>query len=248
MLRSVFNTSKINGVKTSGRFFHTTIKPQTFNLQLETEIRDTIAALPPVSKLYKNADGTSRDPSDSELKLLSKLTTLTTGRKISLFEGLTLKKEYGDLYIENQENLESLVPSYENGASGKIVDKIPYEDPSTGEVKWQVVREDAKEGWEKIMYFGFVPSMFLMLGIILFKPEGGIREWADKELQLRAQEEHFKGDTQKAWDSLSDSGLSAAEKKKRDEVVVERILSGEYDRLAGLKINAQKLPIEEAKQ
>lgn len=251
MFRSIINTSsKINAVRgvSGSRFFHSSIKASKFNLQLEQDIRNTINALPPVSKLYQNADGTPRDPSHEELKLLSKLTELTQTRKVGVFEALTLNKENTDLFLDNQNELEKLVPSYENGASGKIIDKIPYEDTATGEVKWKVVREDQKEGWEKIMYFGFVPAMFLTLAIVLFKPDGGVQEWAEKELRLRAQEKHFDGDSAKAFESLKDNGKSAAEKKARDEIIVERILSGEYDRLAGLKLNAPKLPILEAEQ
>lgn len=229
-------------LRSTTRLFHTTGKALKFDLQAEQEIRETINSLPAVNKLYQNTDGTPRTPSDDELKLLSKLTKLGADRKLSILESLTLKKEYESLYLDNQQDLENLIPSYENGASSKIIDKIPYEDATTGTIKWKVVRENQKEGWEKLMYYGFVPSVFLCLAIMLFKPEDGIQDWAEKELRLRAQEK-YEGSTENAIASLKDEGKTDAEKKKRDEIIVERILSGEYDRLAGLKLNTPKLPI-----
>lgn len=208
---------------------------------VEKEIRSTINALPLALKLYQNPDGTPRDPTDDELKLLSKLGDLSSKRKLSLIESFTLAKDNADLYLDNQTDLENLVPSYANGASGKIVDKVPYEDG--GLIKWRVIRDNDKEGWEKVMYFGFVPAMFLTLGIVLFKPDDGIQQWAETELKLRAQEK-YEGSEEKAIESLKNN-ISPEERKKRDEIIVERILSGEYDRLAGLKLKAPKLPISE---
>lgn len=197
------------------RQFHTTARALKFDLALETQIRDTIARLPAPSKLYKNEDGLHREPSESELKTLALLVSLASQRKVSLLQALTLSSEHSELARSNQNLLEELIPSYANGAPGKIVDKIPYEE--NGEIKWKFVREGQKEGWEKIMYFSFVPACFLMLGIMMFKPDDGINAWADKELELRVKED-----------------LESQGAEKKDSIILERILAGEYDRLAGL--------------
>lgn len=64
-------------------------------------------------------------------------------------------------------------------------------------------------------------------------------EWAEKELRLRAMEEYFHGDTEKAKEFLSNEGKSEREVRDRDDLVVARILAGDYDKLSELK---KKLP------
>ena len=53
-------------------------------------------------------------------------------------------------------------------------------------------------------------------------------------------EDYFHGDTAKAKEFLSNEGKSK-EIQDRDDLVVARILAGDYDKLAELKRNYQKI-------
>lgn len=232
MLRSISRGSVI------ARGFHSTKAIPAFKRIVEEDIRYYIDSLPPASKLYQNPDGTPREPSDLELHKLAHLSVLNEKRKLTLWDYLFLSEDNAKLYADNYTDIQNLLPNAENGASGNIIDKIPYED-GDGNVKWRVVREVEKEGWEDLTRWGLIPAYLLFVAVYLFKDDEGINEWAYEELKLRALEE-LEG-TEAAKETLSDENKTPEEIKKRDELIMERILSGEYDKLAGLKINAQKL-------
>lgn len=220
------------------RGFHFTRAAPVFKKVAEEDIRYLIDSLPPASKLYQNPDGTPREPTDLELHKLAHLSVLSEKRKLSLWDYLFLSEDNAKLYADNYTDIQNLLPNTENGASGNIVDKIPYED-ANGEIKWRIVRETEKEGWEEITYYGLIPAYLLFLAVYLFKDDKGVNEWAADELRLRALEE-LEG-TDAAIETLRNDNKTPEEIKKRDELIVERILAGEYDKLAGLKINAQNL-------
>lgn len=222
------------------RGFHFTRISPVFKKVAEEDIRYLIDSLPPASKLYQNPDGTPREPTDLELHKLAHLSVLSEKRKLSLWDYLFLSEDNAKLYADNYTDIQNLLPNSENGASGNIVDKIPYED-ANGEIKWRVVRENEKEGWEEITYYGLIPAYLLFLAVYLFKDDKGVNEWAADELRLRVMEE-LEG-TEAAIETLRDDNKTPEEIKKRDELIVERILAGDYDKLAGLKINAQNLPM-----
>lgn len=128
--------------------------------------------------------------------------------------------------------------------AGKIIDKIPYKDEQTGGLKWKIIRETPKaEGWE-IPYFYIVLPVFAYILYVKYTAQMKAREvegpdWAEKELRLRAMEEYFHGDTAKAKEFLSNENKSDKEIRERDDLVIARILAGDYDKLAQLK---KKLP------
>ncbi|CAM9015732.1 hypothetical protein WICANDRAFT_60524 [Wickerhamomyces anomalus NRRL Y-366-8] len=232
MLRSILKKSVIT------RGFHSTRTASAFKKIAEEDIRYLIDSLPPASKLYQNPDGSPREPTDLELHKLAHLSVLNEKRKLTLWDYMFLSEDNAKLYADNYTDIQNLLPNSENGASGNIIDKIPYED-AEGNVKWRVVREVEKEGWEDLTRWGLIPAYLLFVAVYLFKDDKGINEWAYDELKLRALED-LEG-TDAAKETLNNENKSPEEIKQRDELIVERILSGEYDKLAGLKINAQNL-------
>lgn len=204
-----------------------------FSEDLELDIRKRIDALPGVGKIYQNPDGTVRNPDDSELKEVAALSILANERRLALVDIFRLTPEQIKLYVENQSDLRDYL------SNGKqILDKIPVEDPVTGEITWSIIRKEEKEGWEPIIYYGFIPGLLVCLLFAFFLDKEDISEWALEELRLRAQEK-YEGERQEI---AKDHDISPEELKKRDELIVERILSGEYDRLAGLKKAGAELP------
>lgn len=221
-----------------------------FNLKREQEIRSSIDSLPTLdlSKIYTYINGDARLPKDEELKSLARLNTLTDGRKVGFFEFLRLSDQESEIYMKNDRDLQKLDIS-----SSKIVDKVPYEDASTGEVKWKVVREGQKEGWEKIGFFLLVPTWIALLAIILFKDDKDLDSWAMDELMLRVKEKGEKINDLELLNAFKKMGqneenLNPAELSSRDSVIIERILSNEYDRLNDLKKRSRPLPILDAEQ
>lgn len=204
-----------------------------FSEALEQDIRKRLDALPGAGKIFQNPDGTARNPEDSELKGLAALTILANEKRLATMDILKLNGDQIELYSDNQKDLREYLS---NGK--RILDKIPVEDPNTGEITWSIIRADEKEGWETIIYYGFIPAMLLALGFALFLDKEDISEWALEELRLRAQEKY----DENRQDFAKDNNISAEDIKKRDELIVERILSGEYDRLAGLQKAGSELP------
>lgn len=215
-------------------------RPAKFNILLEREIRAKLDSLPSVSKIYTNPDGSPRVPSDNEFKTIAELQNMYYQRNHSLWNFIFpgVPRDQAELYRDNSQDLENF--QFVTKDAGKIIDKIPYKDETTGELKWRIVRETEKaEGWE-IPYFYIVLPAFVYLAYAKYTANQRKQEldgpaWAEKELRLRAMEEYFQGDTEKAKTFLSDEGKSAKEIKDRDDLVVARILAGDYDRLAQLK-------------
>lgn len=226
MWRPVF----ARGIKFNAKDYPPSPGFKVYSGDLENAIAAQIKSLPDPSKLYQNADGTPKSPADIELKGAAALGALFDVSRASLLDRFKLSSEQALTLNENSAHLENF---FLNGR--RILDKIPVEDPATGEVTWTVVRENQKEGWEPIMYYGYVPGLLIALVFYFFLDKGSLSDWALEELRLRALEKFGdKGD--------NDVKLSAEEKKERDELVVERILSGDYDRLAGLRKAGSELP------
>ncbi|ODV98137.1 hypothetical protein PACTADRAFT_47949 [Pachysolen tannophilus NRRL Y-2460] len=221
------------------RFFSLTPKKLAFNLELEKTIRSKIDSLPKLDNIFQNPDGSQRNPSDEELKTVAHLNSLALERKLSLGDLFNLSKENESLYMDNEHDLKHFQIS-----SQKIIDKIPYEDSKTGEIKWKIIRENEKEGWENIMNFGFVPAVILVFTILLFKNQDeSIDQWAHDELLLRVKEKAEQENDVELLNSLKDlkeQKLTQKELNKRDAIVIERILRGDYDKLNELRL--KKIP------
>lgn len=210
----------------SSRLIHSSVPTFAFRRRVEEDIRYLLDSLPP--SLYVNPDGTTREPTDLEFHKLAQLSLLAQRRKLSVFDFFTLSEEEAAVYSQNYKDILKLLPNASNGARGDIVDKIPYESKDGG-IEWKVVYAKADdEGWEKLSYYYLVPALVLLVGISIFKDDDGINAWAEKELKLRAL---GTDDVQ----VLSNEGKSKEEIKKRDDLIVERILSGEYDKLSTLQ-------------
>lgn len=213
-----------------------------FNYPLEQEIRSKLDSLPSVTKIYSNVDGSPRVPSDEEFKTIAELQNLYYKRNHSEWNFILpgIPKEQLNLFKDNSQDLKNF--QFVGKDSGKIIDKIPYKDETTGELKWKIIRETEKaEGWE-IPYFYIVLPIFIYIAYSKYTTQMKRRaqdgpDWAEKELRLRAMEDYFQGDTEKAKQFLSDEGKSKREIRDRDDLVVARILAGDYDKLADLKKN-----------
>lgn len=223
----------------SGLFKH---KVGKFDAGLERQIRSKLDTLPSVTKIYTNPDGTPRVPSDEEFKTIADLQNLYYKRNHSAWNYIMpgISKTDMSLYKDNSQDLTNF--QFVTKESGKIIDKIPYKDDTTGELKWKIIRETEKaEGWE-IPYFYIVLPIFTYLVYAKYTAQMKQRdlegpEWAEKELRLRAMEEYFHGDTEKAKQFLSNEGKSSREIRDRDDLVIARILGGDYDKLAELRKN-----------
>lgn len=225
--------------KPLGGFF--SAKVPKFNVQLERDIRTKLDLLPvPVTKLYADpTTGVARVPSDQEFQTLAELQNMYYQRNYSEWNFILpgIPKEQLQLFKDNSQDLSSL--QFVGKDAGKIIDKIPYKNEN-GDLKWKVVRETPKaEGWE-FPYFYLVLPIFGYVLYLKYTAQMQRRlsdgpEWAEKELRLRAMEDYFHGDTEKAKQFLSNEGKSKREIQDRDDLVVARILGGDYDKLAQLK-------------
>lgn len=219
-------------------------KPGKFNFQLEQDIRQKLDSLPSVTRIYTNPDGTPRVPSDEEFKTIGELQNLYYKRNHSEWNYILpgVSRDQLKLAEDNSQDLNHF--QFVTKDAGKIIDKIPYKDEQTGSLKWKVIRETPKaEGWE-IPYFYIVLPVFAYVLYVKYTSQMKAREvegpdWAEKELRLRAMEEYFHGDTAKAKEFLSNENKSEQEIRERDDLVIARILAGDYDKLAQLK---KKLP------
>ncbi|CUM66231.1 uncharacterized protein PRCAT00003891001 [Priceomyces carsonii] len=215
-----------------------------FNYPLEQDIRKKLDSLSTVSKIYTNPDGSPRVPTDEEFKTLAELQNLYYKRNHSDWNFLLpgIPKDQLQLFKDNSQDLKNF--QFVTKDAGKIIDKIPYKDEATGQLKWRVIRETEKaEGWE-FPYFYLVLPIFAYIAYSKYTAQMKKRllegpEWAEKELRLRAMEDYFHGDTEKAKEFLSNEGKSQKDIRDRDDLVVARILGGDYDKLAQLK---KKLP------
>lgn len=223
-----------------------------FDYAVEKDIRSKLDSLASVTKIYSNPDGTPRVPTDQEFKTIAELQNLYYKRNHSEWNFILpgIPKEQLDLFKDNSQDLKNF--QFVTKDAGKIIDKIPYKDETTGELKWKIVRETEKaEGWE-FPYFYLVLPIFAYVAYSKYTAQMKRREtdgpdWAEKELRLRAMEDYFHGDTEKAKEFLSNQGKSKKEIQDRDDLVVARILSGDYDKLAQLKKKLPKdlIPVEE---
>lgn len=217
------------------------VKLPKFDVNLEHTIRTKLDSLPSLTKIYTNPDGTPRIPSDEEFKVIADLQNLYYKRNHSSWNYIIpgIPKKDLELYQDNSQDLEHF--QFVTKDSGKIIDKVPYKDETTGELKWKIIRETEKaEGWE-LPYFYIVLPIFLYAVYAKYTKQMKLRdlegpEWAEKELRLRAMEKYF-GSTEKAKEFLSNEGKSEAEIKERDDLVIARILAGDYDKLSELKKN-----------
>ncbi|KAI5951306.1 hypothetical protein KGF54_004380 [Candida jiufengensis] len=221
-------------------------KPGKFSLQLEQDIRSKLDSLPSVTKTYTNPDGTPRVPTDSEFKTIADLQNMYYKRNHSEWNYIlpTVSKDALKLFEDNSNDLKYF--QFVTKDAGKIIDKIPYKDDKTGTLQWKIIRETPKqEGWE-IPYFYIVLPIFAYVLYVKYTSQIKASEtdgpmWAEKELRLRAMEEYFHGDTAKAIEFLSNENKSEREIQDRDDIVISRILAGDYDKLSQLK---KKKPAE----
>ncbi|OUT20587.1 hypothetical protein CAS74_004250 [Pichia kudriavzevii] len=237
VLRAAAQRSMRVGAVTPPRAFHSS---RIAKVDIDAEIKSSIFGTSlPERGWYQT------DPSETELKTIAYLNTYSKERRLSLMEQLfTFPKKYEDLYLENDEDLYKLKAS-----SGLIIDKIPYEDTATGEIKWKIVRDgEEKEGWENIAHVLFVPAFAFLVVAIFFRDDMDVTEWAKRELlyrvKTRAEEEN---DTavldsfKKHGDDPTSYKFDLAAFSKDDDVIVERILSGEYDKMAKLKVKQSSM-------
>lgn len=215
------------------KFLNNEYKPspgfKLYSAELEAAIAKTLTSVPDPKKVYKNEDGTPKTPSDETLKQAAALGALVDVQRATLMDRFKLTNEQA---LQLNKNSYLMEDYFLNGRH--ILDKIPVADPVTGEVTWTIVREDAKEGWEPLMYYMFVPGLMIALFFYFFLDRQSLDDWAMEELRARAQA--------RFGDASTDEGLSPEEKKKRDDLIVERIISGEYDKLAGLQKAGSDLP------
>lgn len=215
------------------------------DIQAELKCRELLDKLPTLEYLFHNEDGSKRTPSESELKTIAFLNSYSKERKLSLVEQLfTFPKKYEDLYLENDQDLYKLKAS-----SGLIIDKIPYEDTATGEIKWKIVRDgEEKEGWENIAHILFVPAFCFLAVTVFWREDMDVTEWAKRELLYRVKAKAELENDTPVLDTFKKFGEDPTSYKfdlagfdKNDDVIVERILSGEYDKLAKLKVKQSSM-------
>lgn len=233
--RRCFNSSP----STFARSFHSTPLAAKINIPAEQKCKELLGKLPNLEYIFQNEDGSERTPSEGELKIIAFLNSYTKTRKLNWIELFTYPRQYKDLYLQNDQDLEKLKAS-----SGLIIDKIPYEDTATGEIKWKIVRDnEEKEGWENIAHFLFIPAFCFLVVALCWRDDMNVTEWAKRELLYRVKSKAEKeGDTEalKTFEKFGDKPegyeFDLAGFDKNDDVIVERILSGEYDKMAKLKV------------
>ncbi|ODV89478.1 hypothetical protein CANCADRAFT_20169, partial [Tortispora caseinolytica NRRL Y-17796] len=196
---------------------------QKFNIVKEIELRKRLDAFPSGSELFYDSEGHMKQPDDAQLKEAAELAAISRESRVTIWDFLKLTDEQRELYFKNSQDLQQY---YNSGR--EVLDKIPSVDQDTGAVTWRVVRKGDKESWERLWYYGYVPIVAFMALIYMFKEDSSVGQWAVDELRLRAAENA--GDNDEALASMTD-----AERKRRDALVVERILSGDYEKLTGTK-------------
>ncbi|QPG73239.1 hypothetical protein FOA43_000547 [Brettanomyces nanus] len=221
------------------RSFHSSHAACKVDIPAEEKCRELLDKLPDYEYIFQNEDGTKRTPSEGELKTIAYLNTYSDERVLNWLEIFTYPRKYKDVYLQNDKDLGKLKAS-----SGLIIDKIPYEDTATGEIKWKIVRDnETKEGWENIAHYLFVPAFCLLAITLFWRDDMDVTEWAKRELLYRVREKASQeGDTEaleafkKYGDKPESYEFDLAGFDKNDDVIVERILSGEYDKMAKLKV------------
>ncbi len=226
-------------VSTLARSFHSTPLTAKINIPAEQKCRELLTQLPKLEYIFQTEDGSKRVPSEDELKTIAYLNSYTNDRKLTWVELFTYPRQYKDLYLQNDQDLERLKAS-----SGLIIDKIPYEDTATGEIKWKIVRDnEEKEGWENIAHFLFIPAFCFLVVALCWRDDMDVTEWAKRELLYRVRSKAEKEGDSEALETFKKFGdkpeqyeFDLAGFDKNDDVIIERILSGEYDKMAKLKV------------
>lgn len=222
----------VRGLKFAGSDYKASVGFSKFSEELEDAVKAKLDSLPQPGRVFQNADGTARTPSEEELKTIGQVGQLSLDRA-SFLDRIKLSSEQRTKMDMNTYLLHNYV-TY----GRRILDKIPTEDPTTGEITWTVVREKQKEGWEDLAYYVYVPGLLILLYLVLFLDKENLGDWAMEELRLRAQERFNDTlDEMAAKENVSDEEL-----RRRDALIVERIISGEYDRLAGLRKAGSDMP------
>ncbi|KAG7798546.1 hypothetical protein KL929_001589 [Ogataea haglerorum] len=236
-LRSKCLTLQSLRLGTGIRGIHSSKPLLTFNLSAEQKCRELLDSFKDYDHVFQNEDGSSRKPPEEELKRIAYLNSYAGRRNLGIVEAFRLPKEHQKLYSANDKDLAKLKAS-----SGLIIDKIPYEDTATGEIKWKIVREgDQKEGWENIAHYLFVPGCIALLVAIIWRDDMDVSEWARRELLYRVRSKAEKDNDTAVLDTFEKYGNPESYEfdyvgfQKDDQIIVERILSGEYDRLAKLR-------------
>ncbi|GME77838.1 unnamed protein product [Ambrosiozyma monospora] len=168
----------------SKRQFSQSAPAYKFDIEAEKRCRELLDTLPTFEYLFQNEDGSIRSPSESELKTIAFLNQYSNSRKLSLVETFfSFPKEYENLYLQNDKDLLKLQTS-----SALIIDKIPFEDTATGEIKWKIVREgEDKEGWENIAHLFFIPAFVFLVVTLAWRDDLDVTEWAKRELLYRVK-------------------------------------------------------------
>lgn len=223
-----------------GKRFISASRHLRVDINAELKCQELLTTLQPLEHLFDHHNKQEQEQlSEDKLKTIAFLNKYSKERKLSLMEQIfTFPKEYEDLYLENDLNLYKL-----RASSGLVIDKIPYEDTATGELKWKIVRDDEKsEGWETIAHLMFIPAFVFLSAAIFFRDDMDVTEWARRELLFRIKQEAEVENNSEILNEFNNAGgdprsvsFDLAKFNSNDEKVIERILSGEYDKLAKLQ-------------
>lgn len=197
---------------------------RAYNEANELALKQRLSALPAPGKAFVTAEGAPRPAKETELSELAEIAALYKTERVGLLDMLFLGNKHARLYRENTALLKDY---YYNGR--RILDKIPVKDKQTGKVTWEVKREGAeKEDWVNQMYYFYAPSLILLLVVMVYKSREDITFWAKKELDQRVLDQHPE--------------IADAPESERDALIVERIIAGDYDKLASLQKKATPTP------
>ncbi|KAK9465257.1 hypothetical protein V1512DRAFT_266301 [Lipomyces arxii] len=204
-----------------------TIPPEsdTTLLEEERDIKDFLSQFPGATKFYTNPDNSVRIPSDEEFISLLKLRDAVRSGELApkLSEYFKLNSADREAYVKNLETLKEKIPGDFDEDEGVIVDKIPVKDHN-GNIDWQVLRRGKKEGWEEIMYYGYVPVVAFIIFYLGFMHKDVTKHWALEELRLQTEEKYLS-------DQTFYKNLTPEQQVYKDWLVVEKILAGNYDEL-----------------
>ncbi|KAK9374237.1 uncharacterized protein V1513DRAFT_446444 [Lipomyces chichibuensis] len=191
----------------------------------EDDIKYFLSTFPGATNFYTNADGSTRIPTDEELMSLVKLREYIRsgidGVKIS--EYFTVPADKRDAYFADLEKLRRKLAGDLDAEEGKILDKIPVEDHE-GHLEWEVIREKKKEGWEPLIYYGYLPIMGLVTLYFMFGHKNVQKHWALEELRLQTEEKYLQ-------DQAHYKSLTPEQQLEKQLIIVDKILSGNYDEL-----------------
>ncbi|KAK9451901.1 uncharacterized protein V1518DRAFT_409861 [Limtongia smithiae] len=192
----------------------------------ENDLKFFLATLPGATKFYTNADGTTRVPSDAELQNLVKIKTLMIHGApftpaVYFSKSAAGQAEYVARLVDE---VKRRVPIGElDMPDAVVVDKIPVHDEH-GHVDWEVVHAHKAEGWEPLIYYGYIPILAALTLYFMFGHKSTIRDWALEELRLQTEEKYLKDDAE--YNSLTPDQQLA-----KQLIIVDRILAGNYDEL-----------------